>query len=257
MGTFLFDSVIFGPVYSRRLGQSLGLNLLNADSKICSFNCVYCECGWTGNRGAQFVSLQEYTEALEMKLKQMNENNEHADSLTFAGNGEPTLHPQFDSVVDTTLKLRDKYLKDAAVAVLSNSSTLNNTQVIRALLNVDLPIMKLDAGSEEMFRRVNQPNSNIRLEEIVSMLQKFNGKLIIQTLLLKGEIEGKELNNTTEEELKKIGEHLQKIDPRTLMLYSIARGTPLDSLQKVSIEELNKAAGILKKYIPSCDIHIY
>jgi len=257
MGTFLFDKIIFGPIYSRRLGQSLGLNLLPTGLKICTFNCVYCECGWTETNKGEFVSTTDYESALELKLAQMVENGEIADALTFAGNGEPTLHPHFGEIIDITIKLRDKYMSKGQIAVLSNSTTLDRSDVFDALLKVDQAIMKLDAGSEHMFRLINQPNSSITLNKIVQQLKRFNGNLIVQTLLLKGIVGEEIIDNTTTDELQLLGEHLQLIHPHTLMLYSIARGTPLETLSKVEQQELEEAKTFLQKFIPESKIQIY
>jgi len=257
MSTFLFDRIIFGPVYSRRLGQSLGLNLLPKNSKICTFNCVYCECGWTDSTEGGFVATDDFEQALEQKLLDMRGKNETADALTFAGNGEPTIHPYFGEITRITIRLRDKYMPQADIAVLSNSTTLDNPDVFEALKSVEKNIMKLDAGTEETFRLINQPLSDISLEQIVSNLQKFEGKLIIQTLLLKGNKGSISIDNTTEQELKQLGKHLQKIRPKELMLYSIARGTPLESLTQIPHEELQKASALLSHYIPDCDIQIF
>jgi wyosine [tRNA(Phe)-imidazoG37] synthetase (radical SAM superfamily) len=257
MGTFLFDRIIFGPVYSRRLGQSLGLNLLPKNRKICTFNCVYCECGWTDSPEGGFVSTADFELALELKLQDMRGKNETADALTFAGNGEPTIHPDFGKITRITIRLRDKYMPQADIAVLSNSTTLDKPDVFEALNSIEKNIMKLDAGTEETFRLINQPLSEISLEQIVNNLQKFKGKLIIQTLLLKGNKGNISIDNTTETELHLLGSHLQKIKPELLMLYSIARGTPLETLTQVSPEELQKASALLSAYIPECDIQIF
>ncbi len=257
MGTFLFDKIVFGPVYSRRLGHSLGLNLLPTGKKICTFNCVYCECGWTDNNSGIFVSISDFEQALERKLKFMNENSETADSITFAGNGEPTLHPDFEKIVDVTIKLRNLLMKDAQIAVLSNSTNLNREDVFNALLKTDQNIMKLDAGSEEMFKIINLPNIDVTLNEIVEKLVEFKGKLTVQTLLLKGTSGKRIIDNTTDKEMTLLGNHLSKIKPHTLMLYSIARGTPLETLEVVEKIQLHKAAEFLKQFVPDTNILVY
>ncbi len=257
MGTFLFDRIIFGPVYSRRLGHSLGLNLLPTGEKVCSFNCIYCECGWTDKNMTEFVSTSDFRKALEQKLQLMKQKNEVADTITFAGNGEPTLHSHFAEIVDITVELRNIYMPFAEIAVLSNSTTLNRADVVAALLKTEKNIMKLDAGSEEMFRAINQPLIHISLDQIVEDLQQFNGKLIIQTLLVKGRSGKKNIDNLSDSEIKLLGQHLGKIKPHTLMLYSIARGTPLNSLQKVTHEEIEQASEKLSSFIPDCKILIF
>jgi len=254
MGTFLFDKIVFGPVYSRRLGQSLGLNLLPTGAKICSFDCVYCECGWTDAMTGNFVDIHTFELALEDKLQKMKQLGEDCDAITFAGNGEPTIHPQFAQITNITIKLRDKFMPQADIAVLSNSTTVHNQDVLSALLTIDRNIMKLDAGSEEMYQLINRPLSGITLEQIVSGLKAFNGNLTIQTLLLKGSYQGKPINNSSESELRLLGQHLSTIQPHTLMLYSIARGTPLETLESVGTEEINNAADVLQSYVPECKI---
>jgi wyosine [tRNA(Phe)-imidazoG37] synthetase (radical SAM superfamily) len=257
MGTFLFDRIIFGPVYSRRLGQSLGLNLLPTGSKICTFNCVYCECGWTKNNTGEFVSVEDFRDALTQKLILMNKKSEQADAITFAGNGEPTLHPEFDQIIDITVQLRQQYMPDADIAVLSNSTTLDRPEVFSSLQRIEKNIMKLDTGSEEMYRNINQPNTSKTLATIVNELQRFQGNLIIQTLLVKGQSQGKVIDNTSESELFLLGNHLQTINPHTLMLYSIARGTPLHTLQPANQTELQRAGEILQQFVPDCNILLY
>jgi wyosine [tRNA(Phe)-imidazoG37] synthetase (radical SAM superfamily) len=254
MGTFLFDKIVFGPVYSRRLGQSLGLNLLPTGAKICSFDCVYCECGWTDAISGSFVDEHTFELALEDKLQKMKQLKEDCDAITFAGNGEPTLHPQFAQIANITTRLRDKYMPHAEIAVLSNSTTVGDPAIVSALLTIDRNIMKLDAGSEDMYQLINKPLGGITLQQIVDGLQAFRGNLTIQTLLLKGNYQGKIINNITENELKLLGKHLALIQPHTLMLYSIARGTPLETLQAVDAEEMNNAAVVLQSYVPECKI---
>lgn len=257
MGTFLFDKIIFGPVYSRRLGQSLGLNLLPTGNKICTFNCIYCECGWTDSNKGEFVEVADFSKALKFKLESMIRTGEKADALTFAGNGEPTLHPAFDQITDITIDLRNKYMPDAVIAVLSNSTTLDRKAVMDSLLKIEKNIMKLDTGNEEMFRLINQPNQSATLDSTVQNLRKFNGNLIIQTLLFRGSFQGKRIDNSTQEELELLGHQLQQINPHTLMLYSVARGTPVETLEAVRYDELEHAADVLSAFIPGCNIEIY
>jgi wyosine [tRNA(Phe)-imidazoG37] synthetase (radical SAM superfamily) len=232
--SILFDDIVFGPVLSRRLGLSLGINLLPEDKKVCSFNCVYCECGWTqstADDSLKFHSRSEIKNALEIRFREILARKVIPEALTFAGNGEPTLHPEFESVIDDTLELRDHFFPQARVVVLSNSTMLGNESVFNALMKVD-NIMKLDAGSEEMFRLINNPMVKITLEEIVSNLRRFNGKLTIQTLLLKGEKNGKVFDNTSGLELEKYLGHLKLIKPALVMLYPIDRPSPSGNIEK-------------------------
>lgn len=242
MDTFLFDETIFGPIYSRRLGNSLGINLLPCNRKICSFDCVYCECGWTLNQVEQrgIPTQTEVCDQLEKKLIELKAKNNIPDSLTFAGNGEPTLHPDFSKIIDQTLALRDRYFPEAKVSVLSNATRIDKPDIISSLLKIDNRILKLDAGSELMFKRINQPTAPISLETIISGLCSFKGKVTIQTLFLKGEISGLPIDNTSEEEIQLWLKHLELIKPERVMIYPIARNTPLDNLNIISKEELQR-----------------
>jgi wyosine [tRNA(Phe)-imidazoG37] synthetase (radical SAM superfamily) len=257
MSTFLFHNIIFGPIYSRRMGQSLGLNLLPVNSKICTFNCIYCECGWTESHTGDFVSVDDFEKALTVKLKEMKANGTHADAFTFAGNGEPTLHPHFEDIIDLTIALRNKYISDADIVVLSNSTTLSNLSVVNALKKVDKNIMKLDTCNEFYFKIINQPNANIHLRHIVENLMQFDGKLIIQTMLVKGEFSGVNIDNYTNKDLSLLGKCLQNINPHTLMLYSVSRDTPAQGVIPLTKQELTQASNTLSQYIPNCSIEIY
>lgn len=241
MTTFLFDKTIFGPVRSRRLGISLGINLLPNDSKFCSYNCVYCECGWNGEDKTfrpQLPSRETVKDLLEKKLKQMVADGELPDVITFAGNGEPTLHPDFPLIIDDTLELRDMLTPKARVAVLSNSTMTHKPSVVEALKKVDDNILKLDSGIEKTIRVMNKPTGYFSLEKMIGYLMGFEGKLIIQTLFLRGEHNKNRFDNTSEEELEAWIAALKKIKPEKVMIYSIDRDTPEENLIKVSSEEL-------------------
>lgn len=233
---FLFHDVIFGPVRSRRLGLSLGINLLPLHRKYCSFNCIYCECGWTpakAREGMELPTRDEVASFLEQKLKELVLEDYLPDAITFAGNGEPTLHPEFSGIVDDTIRLRDMYSPDAKVTVLSNGSRIQDPFVFNALLKFDNNILKLDAGTEETFHIINNPVEPFDLDEYISGLIKFNGNLIIQTMFLKGSFNGKYIDNTTDQEVMGWISHLKKIRPKSVMLYSIARATPAHELEKI------------------------
>lgn len=239
MDTKLFKSIIFGPVNSRRLGLSLGINLLPLDSKLCNFDCVYCECGWTDLRSmakVQFHNRTDIKQNLEDVLISMK--NEKLDSITFAGNGEPTMHPEFDLIIDDTIELRNKYFPKCKISVLSNSLMLNNEKVVSALKKIDNPILKLDAGTEDNFQLINQPLNSRTLDWVVKQLLKFSGNLIIQTLFLTGKHNNKIIDNTTEKEIVSWLELLKLINPRKVMIYSIDRATPALALQKISKDKL-------------------
>jgi wyosine [tRNA(Phe)-imidazoG37] synthetase (radical SAM superfamily) len=248
--SILFHDVIFGPVNSRRLGVSLGVNLLPLDMKYCTFNCIYCECGWTEDKSAaekKLPSREHVREKLEEKLKSMKDSDQHPDAITFAGNGEPTIHPKFPEILEDTVILRDRYFPEASVSVLSNASTLNKPAVFQALKKTGNSILKLDAGTEEMFRLINGPRSGITLRTIVEKLKEFNGELIIQTLFLRGKLDGKIIDNTAEPGFSRWLEHIKAINPKYVMIYPIDRSTPLENLEKVSFEELKMIAEKVEK----------
>lgn len=257
MGTFLFDKIVFGPIYSRRLGNSLGLNLLPVNEKICSFNCVYCECGWTTANYSNFVDLVTFEKALTEKLLIMNSEREFADAFTFAGNGEPTLHPEFDKIIEITIRLRNKFSPNSQIAVLSNATTLQRKEVFIALSKIEKNILKLDAGSEYTYNLINQSNTNLKLQEIVENLTKFEGNLIIQTLFMRAKFNTEVIDNTTEEELKLLIEHLRKIQPKEMMIYSVSRGTPLENIEKISITELEEIMKKINSELPEIKISVF
>lgn len=250
MAGFLFDRVIFGPVHSRRLGVSLGVNLLPTAYKYCTFNCVYCECGWTKIKGVdkiEFPPAIVVRQYLEKKLREMQVSNSLPEAISFAGNGEPTLHPEFAEVIDYTIKLRNTYSPGSKIAVLSNSTMLHIPEVVDALKKIDLNILKLDAGTEKTFQALNEAQLDITLEEIIQNLKQFKSKLIIQTLFLRGNNKGTIIDNTTEEEVNEWLNHLKEIKPERVMIYPIARGTPLKGLEKISLAELEVIAGKVRK----------
>ncbi|TVQ10600.1 MAG: radical SAM protein [Bacteroidetes bacterium] len=244
MSGFLFEQIIFGPIKSRRLGISLGVNLLPTVRKHCTFNCIYCECGWTQTHEIEkgFPVATQIKEALEEKLAGMKKKNALLDSITFAGNGEPTIHPEFPQIVDFTIELRDKYYPDAMVSVLTNASKASDPSIAMALLKTDQPILKLDAGRDETFQTINNPGIDVSLGQILSSLEAFKGKAIIQTLFVKGIHKGRVIDNSTDEEVDAWLEHLKKIEPRLVMIYPIARSTPEETLEKVPFERLMEIA---------------
>ncbi|MCK9400968.1 MAG: radical SAM protein [Bacteroidales bacterium] len=243
--SFLFHDIVFGPVKSRRLGVSLGVNLLPVEAKYCTFNCIYCECGWTHEKiqGDKKLPTRELVrERLEKKLKSMKETGMRPDAITFAGNGEPTIHPQFPEIFEDAIQLRDQYFPEAKVSVLSNASTLDKPAIFQALKKSGNSILKLDAGTEKMFRLINSPRSGITLHTIIEKLKEFNGELIIQTLFLRGIFDGKKIDNTVEPEISRWLEHIRDIGPKYVMIYPIDRETPSESLEKISFAELGKIA---------------
>ena len=244
MSTFLFDNIIFGPVWSRRLGESLGINLLPVNRKVCSFNCIYCECGHTpsGGPAVDFPEVEEVKKLLGLRLQEMKRNEEYLDSITFAGNGEPTMHPEFPRIVDDAIALRNHYYPKANLTVLSNATQIGNDRVFNALLKADLNILKLDSAIEETLFKINCPLGNYRLTETIQLLKRFKGKIIIQTMFFRGSYKGIIVDNTTENEVNAWLATLKQISPEGVMIYSIARDTAVQGLERISQEELEKIA---------------
>lgn len=244
MATKLYDSIIFGPIQSRRLGVSLGVNLLALNKKICSFDCVYCECGFTQNDvQGRFAEKKVVIENLESVLIEMLQNEKHLDVITFAGNGEPTLHPNFDEIIDATILLRNHYFPKAKISVLSNATTLNKESVIKALSKVDNNILKLDSGLVETIKLIDQPtSSNFSIDTVINGMLRFNGDFIMQTMFLKGDFNGMRIDNTTENEVNAWLEIVKITHPKQIMIYSIDRDTPVKTLEKVSKQELSEIA---------------
>lgn len=248
MSGFLFHETVFGPVMSRRLGVSLGINLLAVDYKYCTFNCIYCECGWTHQKpkgGRGLPGRKEVKKLLEQKLKGMKEAGQAPDAITFAGNGEPTIHPDFPEIIKDTIALRDEYYSEAKITVLSNASMLHQEQVFDALLSIDNNIQKLDTGNEHLFQLINQPAGKLSMDEVVDKLCRFNGKVIVQTLFLRGTHKGIFIDNTKDEEVEAWISLLKKIDPQYVMIYPIDRATPEQTLEKISFEQLSEIAKLV------------
>lgn len=253
MSTVIYPSPIFGPIHSRRLGISLGINLMPDDGKVCTFDCIYCECGFNKD----FIphhkrpSREEVATALEAKLKEMHETNVHPDVLTFAGNGEPTAHPDFGGIIDDTIRLRNRYCPDAKVSVLSNATMIFRPQVHEALMRIDNNILKLDTVDAAYINKVDRPTQpTYDVRRIVEGLKSFQGHVIIQTMFMKGSINGEDVDNTGDEYVKPWLQAVRDIQPQAVMIYTIDRETPDHDLQKASHEELDsicervKAAGI-------------
>ena len=238
--TALYSNIIFGPIRSRRLGLSLGVNLLPIDSKLCSFDCIYCECGWNDDYIARrrFNKREDVQAMLREVLSQMVKDGTPPDVITFAGNGEPTMHPDFEGVIDDTIALRDELCPSAKVSVLSNATQIHREDVRRALKRVDNNILKLDSAFDSTVQLVNKPQGLQSVERTVELLKLFEGNLIIQTMFLRGEYDGKSIDNTCEEEVKAWLRLIEQIAPRQVMVYSLDRDTPCKTLEKVSREEL-------------------
>ncbi len=249
MSTVIYPSPIFGPVHSRRLGVSLGINLLPADGKVCTFDCIYCECGFNAQRRPTMAmpTREEVREALETRLRDMQANGPIPDVLTFAGNGEPTAHPHFPEIIDDTLALRDKYFPQAKVSVLCNSTRVVIPAVREALMKVDNAIMKLDTVDAEYIHMLDRPTGHYDVAEVVEALKLMQGKLIIQTMFLKGcSQEGDDVDNTTDHYVLPWIEAVKQIAPRQVMIYTIDRETPDPNLQKATPAELDRIVQLLE-----------
>lgn len=245
--TALFEDIIFGPVHSRRLGLSLGVNLLPVHAKICNFDCIYCECGSNGERRGhsderRFNSREDVRTHLEATLRRMTAAGTPPDVITFAGNGEPTLHPEFEAVIDDTIALRDALCPSAKVSVLSNATRIDREDVRRALLRVDNNILKLDSAFDDTVRALNAPSAGYSVAETMEQLSKFDGKFILQTMFLRGECNGGIVDNTTEREVEAWLGIVKKLRPQKVMVYSLDRPAPCATLQKVPHEELEAIA---------------
>ena len=229
--TILFHSTIFGPIHSRRLGVSLGVNLMPSDGKICSFDCLYCEAGFNAQGAGKsgLPSKEKVAEDLENKLSEMNAAGDSLDVITFSGNGEPTLHPEFPAIVDEVIRIRDRYYPAAKISVLSNSTRIFDRDVADALRRVDNNILKL-----------NSPEFTV--SRVVESLKQFEGQGIIQTMFLRGEHDGQPVDNTTEAEIDALISAYKDIRPLEVMIYSIDRSTPEEKLIKIERPELERIA---------------
>ena len=241
MSTIIYPSPIFGPVHSRRLGISLGINLLPADGKVCSFDCIYCECGFNeDHRPTLPMPTRELVaERLEAKLKEMNTEGQLPDVLTFAGNGEPTCHPHFAEIIEDTIQLRNHYCPKAKVSVLSNSTMIHRQQVHDALMRVDNNILKLDTVDPIYINKVDHPQGTYDVEKIIERLKAFNGHVIIQTMFMRGTCKGESVDNTSEAYVAPWLEAVKDIKPQQVMIYTIDRETPTQGLLKATHEQLD------------------
>ncbi len=237
MSTIIYPSPIFGPVHSRRLGISLGINLLPADGKVCSFDCIYCECGFNEDHrpSLPMPTRQEVARQLEAKLQQMKSDGQLPDVLTFAGNGEPTCHPHFPEIIDDTIVLRDRYCPQAKVSVLSNSTLIHNQRVHDALMKVDNNILKLDTVDLDYIKKVDHPAGNYNIERIVECMKAFRGHIIIQTIFF----HGPGVSNLSEHYVGPWLDTVKEIAPSQVMIYTIDRETPTPTLTKATHEELD------------------
>ena len=248
MSTIIYPSPIFGPVHSRRLGISLGINLMPADGKICTFNCIYCECGLNEDHRPTLPrpTRELVAEKLEAKLQEMAAEGQLPDVLTFAGNGEPTCHPHFAEIIDDTIRLRNQYCPKAKVSVLSNATMIQHQKVHDALMQVDNNILKIDTIDPIYINKVDQPIIPYDVEKVIERLKAFQGHVIIQTMFMQGE----DVDNTGESFVGPWLEAVKAIAPQQVMIYTIDRETPTQGLLKATHEQLDQirdrviAAGI-------------
>ncbi|MBR1388171.1 MAG: radical SAM protein [Prevotella sp.] len=241
MSTIIYPSPIFGPVHSRRLGISLGINLLPADGKVCSFDCIYCECGFNEDHrpSLPLPTREEVARKLEEKLQQMTAEGQLPDVLTFAGNGEPTCHPRFHEIIDDTIRLRNRYCPQAKVSVLSNSTMIHRREVHDALMRVDNNILKLDTIDPIYINKVDHPNGTYDVNQIIERMKAFQGHLIIQTMFMRGECNGESVDNTSDEYVSPWLQAVKEIAPQQVMIYTIDRETPTQGLLKATHEQLD------------------
>ncbi|MBR4516758.1 MAG: radical SAM protein [Bacteroidaceae bacterium] len=252
MSTVIYDSPVFGPIHSRRLGISLGINLLPKGGKVCSFDCIYCECGLNKERRTKnpLPTADEVEEGLRSKLQEMKQEGIVPDVLTFAGNGEPTLHPSFPEIVDRVRRIRDELCPSAKMSILSNATQIRRPEIREALRHFDNNILKLDTVNPAYINNVDRPQGHYDVEEQIRCLEMFQGQCIIQTMLMRGEYDGHDLDNTGETYVGPYLEALARIKPKAVMLYTLDRETPVGGLLKAdadvmqSIAERIRALGI-------------
>lgn len=243
--TILFHEIVYGPVQSRRLGKSLGVNLLPYDGKLCSFDCIYCECGFNRDfrTKTKLPDRENVRAALEDKLLQLQKEGVTPDVITFAGNGEPTMHPEFQGIIDDTLLLRDRYFPHAKISVLSNGLHLNKKEVFDAMKKIENPILKLDSAFDETARQIDRPNAaTYSVSQQVERYSLFQGDFILQSMFLRGHFEGRIVDNTSDEEVSAWLGLVRRLRPREVMIYTIDRETPARELEKAPKEVLQEIA---------------
>ena len=231
-----FEDIVFGPIRSRRLGSSLGVNILPAHGKMCNFDCVYCECGWNrdGAEDKTYPRLADVAAALEKRLGELSEQGVPVDSITFSGNGEPTMNPDFAAIVEETIRLRNRFYPDAKVSVLSNATMIGRESVLEALKKVDNAIMKIDASSDELIAKINKPTGAYNLQNVIEGLKKFDGDFVLQTMFLRSD----EFDTASAEALDSWMDIIRELRPREIMVYTIDRETPDRTLGKYTVEQM-------------------
>ena len=230
------EETVFGPIFSRRLGSSLGINLLPEKGKICNFDCIYCECGWNrdGRDDTVLPTAEKVRTDLERMLKKLATEGTPVDSITFSGDGEPTLNPEFPQIIDDTLRLRDQYYPQAKVSVLSNATRVHIPEVFNALRKVDNPIMKIDAPTNELIEKINMPAPGYDIARVIESLKRFEGDFVLQTCMLRGN----GFDSSSPEVVGPMMDIVRILKPREWMVYTIDRATPMQGLQKFSPQEM-------------------
>lgn len=244
-----FNEIIFGPIHSRRLGTSLGVNLMPQHGKFCTFDCIYCECGWNkdGMNDKRLPTREEVFSEMKRRFEQLANDGISIDTITFSGNGEPTVHPDFPEIIDYTVRMRETYFPNAAISVLSNATQIGRPAVREALKKVDNPILKIDSGVEEYVRIIDNPQESYSLSGTIESLREFNGDFILQTMFLKGNVNGKRIDTTLPEITGPWIEMVLDLRPREVMMYTLDREAPAAGLEKVTVEEMEKIAIPLKE----------
>ena len=230
------EETVFGPIFSRRLGSSLGINLLPERGKICNFDCIYCECGWNrdGRDDTVLPTAEKVRTDLERMLQKLVAEGTHVDSITFSGDGEPTLNPEFATIIDDTLRLRDQYYPRAKVSVLSNATRVHLPEVFAALRRVDNPIMKIDAPTNELVSKINLPAPGYDLARVIEALRGFGGDFVLQTCMLRSP----DFDSASPEVILPLLDIVRQLRPREWMVYTIDRPTPMQGLQKFTPQEM-------------------
>lgn len=249
MTTILFPSPIFGPIKSRRLGESLGINLLPLDGKICSFDCIYCECGLNKQTRTRtdLADRDFLKKKLEERILELKQKGKPLDAITFAGNGEPTAHPFFPEILDDVIEIRNRLVPEVKICILTNATNILKLRIFSALLKADLSLLKLDTVSEDYIKRIDRPNAHYDLSRILEVMNSFGGKCAIQTMFMKGEWEGKSVDNTTDEYVLPWLEAIAQIKPQLVTVYTLDRDTPCPTLKKAEPETLRRIANMVRK----------
>ena len=233
------EETVFGPIFSRRLGSSLGINLLPEKGKICNFDCIYCECGWNrdGRNDTLLPTAEKVRVDLERMLKKLSGQKPFpcpVDSITFSGDGEPTINTEFPLIIDDTLCLRDQYYPKAKVSVLSNATRVHIPEIFSALRKVENPIMKIDAPTNELIKKINIPAPGYDVARVIEALKQFDGDFVLQTCMLKGN----GFDSSRPEVIGPMMDIVRMLKPREWMVYTIDRATPMQGLEKFSPQEM-------------------